>query len=301
MKKLLTCLFSLLMAVAILSPVSMRAAQKDYSIEFDVADKDFYVLVDDTDFDNLSDVEGLFNTKGSMLAYDGDLDYVNKDLAGVTVEADVYLVKGNGSEELVYSNVYDGSSIIDALKAKVSEFDEGSYVTVTFYTTIDYIKNGDFYNPTKVVNSDGDDDRDQTVVTIKEEGWSTRTGGTDRYAESQYVADDDKILEDVIEGLDNYDVTKRLGSGRDRKEFHMVYYIEGNTVTGEWEECEESSIVWGAKKAETPVYDELDTNHDGVVSCDEAHGEGWVWNEDKKACVYTGSTTSTVIVNTATK
>lgn len=32
-------------------------------------------------------------------------------------------------------------------------------------------------------------------------------------------------------------------------------------------------------------YDKRDKNQDGVVSCDEAYGEGWTWDESQKACV----------------
>ena len=41
-----------------------------------------------------------------------------------------------------------------------------------------------------------------------------------------------------------------------------------------------------------------DKNCDGIVTCEEAKGKGWEWNEDKKACVFTGSYH---VVNTATK
>ena len=39
-------------------------------------------------------------------------------------------------------------------------------------------------------------------------------------------------------------------------------------------------------------YDAKDSNHDGVVTCDESNGKGWTWSESKKACVYRVTNTS---------
>lgn len=48
------------------------------------------------------------------------------------------------------------------------------------------------------------------------------------------------------------------------------------------------------------TYDKYDTNKDGVVSCEELLGKYWVWDEGKKACVYSLDSQG-IIVNTATK
>ena len=45
---------------------------------------------------------------------------------------------------------------------------------------------------------------------------------------------------------------------------------------------------------------EKDKNCDGVVTCDEEMGEGWIWNNDKGVCEYNGAS-SYVVVNTAVK
>ena len=34
-----------------------------------------------------------------------------------------------------------------------------------------------------------------------------------------------------------------------------------------------------------PSYDPYDTNKDGVVTCKEKFGSGWIWSEDHKACI----------------
>ena len=39
-------------------------------------------------------------------------------------------------------------------------------------------------------------------------------------------------------------------------------------------------------------YDKRDKNQDGVVTCDEAYGEGWTWDENQKACVVSASASS---------
>lgn len=44
----------------------------------------------------------------------------------------------------------------------------------------------------------------------------------------------------------------------------------------------------------TKTYDPKDTNKDGVVSCEEENGKGWIWSENSKKCIYK-------VVNTATK
>ena len=51
-----------------------------------------------------------------------------------------------------------------------------------------------------------------------------------------------------------------------------------------------------------------DLNCDGVVTCDEAMGAGWVWNEEAKACVFnapveTSTPTTSIyqLVNTSDK
>ena len=50
-----------------------------------------------------------------------------------------------------------------------------------------------------------------------------------------------------------------------------------------------------SKEESTPSksYDAKDKNQDGVVSCEEENGKGWVWSEAKKACVYSVTNTST--------
>ena len=49
-----------------------------------------------------------------------------------------------------------------------------------------------------------------------------------------------------------------------------------------------------SKEESTPSksYDAKDKNQDGVVSCEEENGKGWVWSETKKACVYRVTNTS---------
>jgi len=49
--------------------------------------------------------------------------------------------------------------------------------------------------------------------------------------------------------------------------------------------------------------DPRDTNNDGVVTCDEANGAGWYWDNTQKACVFKGGASSSgrTIPNTSAK
>ncbi len=49
--------------------------------------------------------------------------------------------------------------------------------------------------------------------------------------------------------------------------------------------AETSSSSSSESKSSSVSYDSRDKNHDGVVTCDEAYGEGWTWDENQKACV----------------
>ena len=239
-----------------------------------------------------------------MLSYDGDLEYVKDDLYGVEVTIVTYVRNSSGTHKVDTQvakagtqDAYNWSSISTNLPV----LDEDSEVIFELTPVIDYYGEGEQYGT--VGQPNGTDDRDQTLVTLNEETWSDRTNsGEGKFLDSYWFASSDKVIESVIKARPDYNDRKVFRDEDGKKvTYSLVYYVNGDEIEAVWEANPEERIVWGAKKAETPVYDELDTNHDGVVSCDEAHGEGWVWNEDKKACVYTGSTTSTVIVNTATK
>ena len=185
----------------------------------------------------------------------------------------------------------DATSFISGNLATVA----GARYVVEVSAKIDYLVNGERTSTNTL--ADNVDDSKQTIKTFRVEGYSdTKNAGTGKYDESTWVIDDQKTLERIVDFLDKAPVYVDKDTVNE-----LVFYVNGNTITAKWEKNPSKKIVNGTPASETPVYDELDTNHDGVVSCDEAHGEGWVWNEDKKACVYTGSTTSTVIVNTATK
>lgn len=43
-------------------------------------------------------------------------------------------------------------------------------------------------------------------------------------------------------------------------------------------------------------YDKNDKNHDGVVTCDEVNGKGWIWSNKKKTCVYSVSNTDSSLI-----
>ena len=163
-------------------------------------------------------------------------------------------------------------------------------------------------------NVDYKSDLELNILSYSVEKWSlTDEKPTGTYTDVDensmiLVADREDISSKVKSWLPNYGVEQEDADGN---VYRLVFYYTGDledvtsdiTIKGVWTKDAKELLVNGKAPTDKPaqVYDELDTNHDGVVSCDEAHGEGWVWNEDKKACVYTGSTTSTVIVNTATK
>ena len=58
----------------------------------------------------------------------------------------------------------------------------------------------------------------------------------------------------------------------------------------------------GESRGDLYVAGEKDKNCDGIITCDEEMGEGWVWNNAKGVCEYSGSTSSThTVVNTGIK
>ena len=71
------------------------------------------------------------------------------------------------------------------------------------------------------------------------------------------------------------------------------------------EQDEEGTVVPVGSETEEPTITcagSDDKNCDGVVTCDEVHGEGWDWNNTTKACEFFGTVKPNVyIVDTATK
>ena len=287
----------------------------EVDVTFEVNDNDFFAKLDDYSVVVAKGNEKLFGDeivkeiygkgKAGLLAYDGDLDYVNSDLAGVTVGMTVYAVTENGTSKVWATDDYSDEGPSGPLATALNNYGlrDGDEVIIEMSAEIDYIKNGAKYEPKSVVNADGTDDREQTVVTIEEETWSDRDdAGTGKYTSAKYVADDKDTLTDVIEGLPSYDDSHRVGSGKDRKTYRLVYYVNDDEVEAVWEvraDKDDKRIVWNS----TPSTNDKDTNGDGKVSCDEYYGTtGLEWSDKLNACVVSSTGDAVVTIpNTATK
>ena len=310
MKKLLTCLFTLLMAVAILSPVRMSAATVEVDVTFEVDDNDFYTKVDDQTVtangsaSAAQAVEALLVTKDNMLGYDGDLDYVGSDLWKVKVTAEIFVASSNGTSRVWGEKEYGVDPLGNALTN--ANLKDGDEVIVLFHTVIDYYGEGDVYDAKDASygNPDKIDDREQTVVTIEQETWSDIKGaGTGKYTTVQYVTDgtEDQLVE-LIKDLPEYDETHRVGSGKDRKTYRLVYDINGDEVTAEWDvRPDKDEDRFGEIKSSTPE-NSLDKDGDGVVTCDEYYGvTGLKWDATKNACVTTSGNAVVTVPNTSAR
>ena len=293
MKKLLTCLFTLLMAVAILSPVRMSADSIEVDVTFTTSDPDFYVLADDVTIEvaegNQSlfpgEVEKLLLSKEQMIAYDGDLEYVDKFLTGVDVSYEIYIRNNKGTRSVV-SGVWG----VDGIGTALDNLKDGDLVIVEFAPKIDCYSVGDLYDAESVAkpNADGTDDRKQEIATIKTETWSDLNDkGTGKYATYNFVYDGkEATLKKLIENLDEFTESHRVGSGKDRKTYRLVFDINGDKAVGEWDvRPYVDEDRYGAVTPETPE-NTLDKDGDGIVTCDEYYGvTGLKWDDKKNACV----------------
>ena len=300
--------------LTILSPVSMRAVSGDeVEVTFEVADGDFDSNVADTTvvansskdtFNMVADLLRGSNTKAGLIEYVGDLDYINSDLANVIVTVETYVESESGyhrvDKQVLRSNALDCLQVENALKV----LSDGDSVDFVITPMIDYLGNGYAYTPKTVAHQDGVDDRDQTVVTILEEGWNDRTDkGTGKYAKSYYVADDNDTLEAIIKGLSSYDARQYAKNEDGKREtYRLVYYVNDDEVEAVWEvraDKDDKRIVWNS----TPSTNDKDTNGDGKVSCDEYYGTtGLEWSDKLNACVVSSTGDAVVTIpNTATK
>ena len=289
----------------------MRADQIEVDVTFEVDDNDFFAKLDDTKTtvstvsSNGAGFDVVANTFASSvsgaIAYDGDLDYVDPGLYGVKTTVEVFVNSTNGTSRVYGEAAYDTVAIGNALNSYALR--DGDEVIVLFHPVIDYYSEGDVYNSkSAAVNPDKIDDREQTIVTIEQETWSDIKGaGTGKYTKAQYVTDgtEDQLVE-LIMDLPEYDESHRVGSGKDRKTYRLVYSINGDEVTADWDVRPDKDTDRFGKV--TPSNDK-DTNGDGKVSCDEYYGTtGLEWSDKLNACVVSSTGDAVVTIpNTATK
>ena len=281
----------------------MRAESVRIDVSFEIDDNDFYVATDDKTFTDVS-VNDLVDYLGNAkIVYDGDLPYVKATLDGVKVTAEVFVASSSGTSRVWGEEEWSGANRT-TLNSVLGSLSDGDEVIVLFHTVIDYYSEGDQYygKKTSTVNPDKIDDREQTIVTIEQETWSDIKGeGTGKYTTVQYVTDgsEDQLV-DLIKGLREYDESHRVGSGKDRKTYRLVYSINGDEVTADWDVRPDKDEDRFGKV--TPSNDK-DTNGDGKVSCDEYYGTtGLEWSDKLNACVVSSTGDAVVTIpNTATK
>ena len=275
----------------------MRAESVKIDVSFEVDDNDFYVATADKTFTDVSVSDLVDYIGGAKIAYDGDLDYVDMDdlvysggYLNMTVE--VYRVNGASKGRTDVTGTTEGNAVLAG-----SKVDYDYDIELSF--EIDYIGHD---NGTVVGFGNGVDDRKDEIVTLKVEGWDEgKDEATGKYSTTEYVVndsnDDGKELTAFIEGLaiyaDYYVVDEDI--------YELVFYVKGNTVTANWEKNvdEDNKIVNGTPAADN----ELDTNGDGKISCDEYYKTtGLVWSDEKNACVVESNGAVVVTIpNTATK
>ena len=298
----------------------------EVSVLFEMNDPDFELTVDDETFtetytgndktpvktdqaiqdavDNaVVKVMGLVNKL--ELKYTGDLKYVGKYADYSKVATEVYVIHRNGSSELVYSAKSFDGNVITALGAlSLSDEDE---ILVEVTPMIDSYSVGDAYSSEKVLagaKADGTDDRKQTIVTIENETWSeVKDAGSGKFTTSYYVTDGkEATLVDLIEDSKAYDEYHRVGSGKDRKTYRLVWNINGDEATGEWDvRPDKDEDRFGEVKSTTPE-NTLDKNGDGIVTCDEYYGvTGLKWDDKKNACVTTSGNAVVTVPDTSAR
>ena len=266
---------------------------KNHTVRIVSTDKDFKVVKNA----RVSVAHGAnyteWNTTSAsdMFDYVGSLEYVsNDDIQGTNlpISMTVYEVTSTGKvalDEATANAVLQGAQGIWA----------DMEIQVSF--KIDYQHAGyQYIGWADTAYADGKDDRDQRVVSVKIEGWDESTDkATGKYSEVKYVVNDDKGLKSLVEGLAEYDWYYSV----DEDVYELVFYVKGDTVTANWEKNPESKYVNGTPAADN----ELDTNGDGKISCDEYYKTtGLVWSDEKNACVVESNGAVVVTIpNTATK
>ena len=295
-------------------------AEGEYEIDvtFEVDDSDFYSKVDDRTIKSDTpavEIVKLFGSglKADVLGYDGDLKYVNKNLVGVDVTVTTYVVDGSDTHKVDVQRRKVGSQDLLDRNTLQSAIDGGRLATATevifdISTTIDCYGEGDPYNAKNADGGhpDGVDDRDQSIITVAEEGWNDRTSaGSGKYTKSYYVASDKDAVEEVIEDLASYDLRETVKNKDGKREtYRLVYYVNDDEVEAVWEvraDKDDKRIVWNSTPSSSDTGKDL--NGDGKVSCDEYYGTtGLVWSDKLNACVVSSTGDAVVTIpNTATK
>ena len=217
-----------------------------------------------------------------LLSYKGDL-YVDSTMSKVSLDIEVFELGPNSSSDPIYSGSYGSMG-----KSVTATSDVVVRVKVA---SVDYLANG---YETNVHTGDSVDDREQTVYDFRIESWSGLEGkGTGKFTEKQVVADDKNTLEAVIAAYSDW---RTVGGDI----WELVFYVNGNDVKAVWEKNPDETIIYNS----TPAADnELDTNGDGKISCDEYYKTtGLVWSDEKNACVVESNGAVVVTIpNTATK
>ena len=331
MKKLLTCLFTLLMAVAILSPVSMRAEDGDvWRVRMEISETDrnsgaYYNnrVVEYTE--TASDKSGVV-ALGHYAFEDKDgnkfgLGYSTDPASLNTIDAVVYnalsfrsgsyLAKNAWTDAVV--TVYDENGLyVDTLEYTRGDdasdlLNEvvGDDYTILVELVVDNYKAGEL---STVKGGDDIDDRDQALITVL---MARNPYSTDYRSNSPtYVVNKGENVQALIEegtyaNFPGYDDADSEWYDRNKDvEYIRVYdnaltkVTEDVKIHGDWAEDKA-----GLDRFAPAATNDKDTNGDGKVSCDEYYGTtGLVWSDEKNACVVESNGAVVVTIpNTATK
>ncbi len=297
--------------------MSAETKEAEISVSFEMNDYDFELTQDDKTFTaewinkeqnavNEAAGNAIVYAVSQQLTYEGDLKYAeNAGVDYTKVATTVYVIHADGSSELVasYKGFDDKTIKADLLELVYSNGDE---IYVVLEPMVDSYSVGDAYNAKNVpAGTKGDkvDDRKQTVVTIDVETWSdVKESGSGKFTTSYYVTDGkEATLVDLIEGLKAYDEYHRVGSGKDRKTYRLVYDINGDEVTAEWDVRPDKDEDRFGKVTSTPE-NPLDKDGDGVVTCDEYYGvTGLKWDDKKNACVTTSGNAVVTVPDTSAR
>ena len=307
MKKLLTCLFTLLMAVAILSPVSMRAEVKNgtFNIRLSQLDRETGA--------RLTATRGEFQYDTAYGYQDLATTYVDGENMNEWMDWENLLDFRSGSSASEYTSfvlyVYDANgrfvASLDSLKdgANYSSVQIRDGYTIEIALMVD--KNTEY--TTVGTGADGTDDRLQPVITVVKQH-DVGSSLYDRPTSADYYVVNEG--DDVAALLESGDIWNFTGwddytyVASTDKEYVRVYSEPLNKVTADIEvKADWAEDKAGLDRFAPAATNDKDTNGDGKVSCDEYYGTtGLEWSDKLNACVVSSTGDAVVTIpNTATK
>lgn len=253
---------------------------------------------------------------------------IRTEISGLTIKNDtesiIYVnsqTLESGKTETIKEKVATPTTNYEAgtyYKEVVLKFEDATENTTIY---IEVIKNGqrEYAGPAKDYTLTSELGNENTYTV---EAYATKSGMlvSDHYKETFVIAIPDRAtLRQLIKTYETKYTSTELAKYTDLTVKAYTEQLENAKTLVEKEDVSQSelssassklqSAVNGLKKKETTntntssntsnnnsskSYDPQDKNHDGVVTCDEVNGEGWIWSESSKKCVYK-------VVNTSTK